>query len=181
MFKDLTTQQLQALASKSLQWNLTRLYELWDALQFAWKNVNNELMQDFMHFPEGTPLQDIHDWFQRVNPRFCVEDVLVGTRLTPLTSRLDAIPVYDKNGIQVCLGDALKAQICIGRYGQVTQIDAVADKAHLQYGSLISSRNGKVETLFFNGFMIAGYDIGLNAFVDFEHGHETWIEIVSTK
>lgn len=179
MFKNLTQAQLEVLATTRLQWHLCRLYEAWDEFQKIWKNVNNETMQVFLHFPEGTPTQVIHDWFASVNPRFNVNDVMGGIRLKPITSRADRIPVYDRNGLQVCLGDKLKAQKCTGRYGRVAQVDAVADEEHTRLGAVNVVHNGSGATIFFNAHLISGFDIGYKDFVDFEHGHETWIEIVS--
>jgi hypothetical protein len=181
MFKNLNPDQLQALAAEKLQWHLSRLYGLWDELEKVWLNVNHETMQEFLHFSCGTPVLEIHKWFEGVNIRFCIDDVKSGVRLKPITSRPDRIPVYDRNGLQVCLGDKLKAQMCTGRYGRVSQVETVSNEEHTVYGAVNAFDKGRACTLYFNGHLVSGFDIGYKDFNDFEHGHETWAEIFSAK
>lgn len=59
--------------------------------------------EPFLHFPIGTHREEIWHWFESVNQRFVVGEVMEVKRLAPLTSRAGKPPVFDRNGVQLCV------------------------------------------------------------------------------
>ncbi|ASJ88512.1 MULTISPECIES: hypothetical protein [Pseudomonadaceae] len=167
-----------SFTADQLQWHLTRLYALWDELKRVKSEADGSIATPFLHFPAGTPSKDICEWFESVNVRFNCDKVSQGDLLEPLTSRADWLPVYDRNGVQICLGDKLRAQISTGRYGAVGMVEAVAAPKHLPYAALSAQRNGKDCSIYFNAYFVSGFDVGYHCSNDFEHGRETWVEVV---
>lgn len=106
----------------------------------------------------------------------------MGKQLTVWNSRM---PVVDRYGKPVCVGDRIRAQVCVGRYGQTKIHEGVVCEqskeapAHAQYSQLLfRTDGGKLE--------YAGVEYGgSNSTVgkcyrnheDFEHGHESWVEV----
>lgn len=79
-------------------------------------------------------------------------------------------PMLDRNGRRIKLGDRIRYQHCVGRYGQTSISEALVDKPHYQYGEI----EGAVFHLDFSADVLRGY----NKFDDWEHGHETWVEVI---
>lgn len=161
------------LNEESLKWDLRTLYTLWDKIEHA----RGQLTSQFMHFTTGTSLEVIDAWFESVNRRFSCSDVRNGVRLDALTSRADRIPVFDRKGVQVCLGDKLKAQVCTGRYGQTALVDAEATELHLVYGQISAMQGDLPRTIALNGYLVRNADVGYLLHNDFEHGYEQWLEV----
>jgi hypothetical protein len=74
----------------------------------------------------------------------------------------------DRHGRLLRLGDLVRVQHCVGRYGQ-TQITEGRVTALGEYGGL---------TLDGARYVVVPPE-GYHRHVDFEHGHETWVEIVT--
>jgi len=174
---------------ENLKWDLSTLYSFWEMLgdiPTTNDDSNDETGPDcieepFLHFPIGTHREEIWHWFESVNQRFVVGEVMEGKRLTPLTSRAGKHPVFDRNGVQLCVGDKLKAQICTGRYGQVAVFDFDVNVPHALYGQLIASAPAGAVICHFNwlGNPDIPVDICYYQHSDIEHGHETWAEVVA--
>jgi hypothetical protein len=67
---------------------LRALYALWDALADipVFDDDSGEfevgaIEEPFLHFPVGTHAHDIWHWFESVNPRFIVGEVMEGRRI----------------------------------------------------------------------------------------------------
>lgn len=76
----------------------------------------------------------------------------------------------DRHGRPVEVGDLVRVQYTAGRYGQ-TKIDQGRVTGLGQYGGL---------TLDGARYVCVPRE-GYHRHVDFEHGHETWVEIVAKK
>lgn len=80
-------------------------------------------------------------------------------------------PMVDRHGTPIRVGDTIRYQYCSGRYGQtkVGQPITVTD-AHYDYCQI----GGAGFHYDFKANVLRGY----HQHTDFEHGHETWVEIV---
>lgn len=163
-----------ALTAEMLQWHLSKLYDLWDKLEHA----NGKLTGEFHSFQAGTPVEEVEQWFETVNVRFDCAKVRKGIRLTPVTCRADRVPAYDRHGVQLCVGDYVRAQVLAGRYGRTKIVEGRVLESHLPYGQFGAKLDGQSSEVFLNAHFISGFDIGYMCNTDFEHGHETWCEIV---
>lgn len=93
---------------------------------------------------------------------------------TPVTGGARSWPVFDRHGERIHVGDTLRAQCCVGRYGQTRIITFKVKEAYWPYCQQC------VEGC------VVGTDYDRDAEAlrcahvhnDFEHGHETWAEIV---
>jgi hypothetical protein len=104
-----------------------------------------------------------------------------------ITAGSGRLPVVDRHDKPIHLGDKLRIQHCVGRYGQTMITEFVATEAHLPYTQLNfpckpywHSNNQQLSS----GVVGFDYDAvrkvlrGHHVHNDFEHGHETWIEVV---
>ena len=91
----------------------------------------------------------------------------------PVTGCIGRHPMVDRFGCQLHVGDRIRAQVCVGRYGQTSIVETIVPNAHEPYG-LISAG---VRTIGFH--YRDGKLIGQHVHNDYDHGHETWVEIVS--
>lgn len=89
-------------------------------------------------------------------------------------------PVVDRHGKPVHLGDRVRVQHCIGRYGQV-RIDegVVSGDGTAQYG-MVPVRTDDGRLVGADIKYTSGSPVGVcfDVFDDFEHGHETWLEVI---
>ena len=91
-----------------------------------------------------------------------------------VTAFLYETPVFDRHGRPVYLGDTLRCQHRTVPYGQ-TRIDTMTvTQAHWQYGTHGFARC----ELDFSQKNPRSKAICYHKFVDYEHGHETWAEVV---
>lgn len=87
-----------------------------------------------------------------------------------VTGGAERWPIFDRHGRQIRVGDRLRAQICTGPYGQTKIVEVEVRSAHWTYCQ--------------EGGVNAEYDRASNTLrcyhrhVDFEHGHETWAEVI---
>ena len=92
------------------------------------------------------------------------------SKKTVVTGCLKNYPMEDRNGKPIHVGDRIRYQHCVGRYGQTAISETVVTQAHYPYGQIANA-----------GFHL---DWGRNVLVgyykhdDVEHGHETWVEII---
>lgn len=90
----------------------------------------------------------------------------------PVTGCSGRFPMVDRNGQQIHVGDTIRAQVCTGRYGQTAIVETVVLNEHEPYGQ-IYAKTRTISFEFKNGILK-----GHHLHNDFEHGHETWCEIV---
>jgi hypothetical protein len=97
--------------------------------------------------------------------------------MTQVTTFVSRCPVFDRHGVPVCVGNRIRAKVCVGRYGQTRIIEGVVEGEHspggrfyirLETGSLypvtVESKNGKA--------------VCYHKHIDYEHGHERWAEVL---
>ena len=80
----------------------------------------------------------------------------------------------DRNGIELAIGDRIRFQYCAGRYGQVATGEMILPENFKD-----SSRVGRARfEVDFAHQRKTGEQrlIGYHRHVDYEHGHETWVE-----
>lgn len=87
-----------------------------------------------------------------------------------VTGCKDNYPMEDRNGKPIHVGDRLRYQHCVGRYGQTAISEAFVALPHYPYGQ-IDSANFDFD---FKRRVLVGY----HKHDDFERGHETWVEII---
>jgi hypothetical protein len=58
------------------QLRLGELYALWDRLGDTPTNDDDEIDAQFIHFPKGTPREEIWHWFESQNSAFVVGEVM---------------------------------------------------------------------------------------------------------
>lgn len=92
----------------------------------------------------------------------------------PCTGGTKHFPIYDRNGVRVCLGDTIRAQVCVGPYGQTRVIEGIVDQAHWQYCSFCINGKSVSTTIDFELDRLVCHRVHN----DFEHGHETWAEVI---
>src|SRR5690606_36895548 len=113
-------------------------YDFYDALVAAPTGANGELLEDVHTAKAGSIPEQVIAGLPYLNARFNVQEVQDGKRLTPVTMCASRMPLIDSDGVQICLGDALYANVNSGRYGQMTAITFVVTAAHNPYGQLES-------------------------------------------
>lgn len=97
-----------------------------------------------------------------------------GTGVTGCAGRF---PMLDRNGRQLRVGDTLLAQVCIGRYGKVKQVQVTVDEPHYQLAFLDAPGGGVINFhCDHEAHVLRGY---LNH-TDVEHAHEQWSEIIAS-
>ena len=91
---------------------------------------------------------------------------------------------FDREGIALAPGQTVTVQYCAGRYGKVRQITGVLKSIgawHEVYVDTGKANEGNCIYPQFNLDPKLGERAmrGYNRFDDFEHGHETWIKVLS--
>lgn len=120
--------------------DLKTLYALWDDFSAISVRTNGIIDSPFQHFPAGAPVEEIWNWFEAQNSRFCIDDIVNDLRLEPLTACADYAYVVDTSGQQVCVGDEIHATINVGPYGQMAKVVCHVQKAHSPDGLLDALR-----------------------------------------
>lgn len=69
------------------------LYTMWDQLADAAVDEEGALDVPFLHFPKGTPREDVWAWFETRNPHFVVAEVQRGIRRGAPLLGVPAAPV----------------------------------------------------------------------------------------
>lgn len=90
-------------------------------------------------------------------------------------------PVVDRHGVRIKVGDRLRAQVCVGRYGQTRLIETVVEQAHWPLGQYCTQDGGKGKETYVIPVRLDGKVRVLHCATvhrDYEHGHETWAEVV---
>jgi len=95
----------------------------------------------------------------------------VETRV-PVTGCVGRHPMVDRNGRQLYVGDRIRAQVCVGRYGQTAIVETTVSTAHETYGQI----SANLRTIAFH--LRDGKLVGYREHDDVEHGHETWVEVL---
>jgi hypothetical protein len=97
----------------------------------------------------------------------------VGTR-EAVTGGAKRWPMVDRHGRPLYKGCKIRAQVCTGRYGQTRIVEGMVDQAHYEYCCVIVGEH----TADFQFDSSAGLLRGYHKHVDFEHGHETWVDLI---
>lgn len=92
----------------------------------------------------------------------------------PVTGGTDRFPVFDRHGTRIHVGDTLRAKVCTGPYGQTKIVTAVVTDAHWQYCQMNVPGNLIGTAFDFKARVLRCY----HKHEDYEHGHETWAEVV---
>lgn len=115
-------------------------------------------------------------------------DVAYAMRGQQLVAFARKLPVFDRYGAKVCVGDRVKVRRCVGRYGEcVEELGTVVDQSGLHGPSNVAlygqfdyrTDKGKIE------YASIGYQHATEQAVcysrhdDFEHGHEKWVEVIA--
>lgn len=93
-------------------------------------------------------------------------------------------PVVDRHGKPVHLGDRVRVKRCTGPYGQTCIEEGVVTEqigggTHAQYGSVTFRTDaGKYEGAEVKYIYESPVGVCADVFDDFEHGHETWLEVL---
>lgn len=80
-------------------------------------------------------------------------------------------PMVDRNDRRIQVGDRIRYQHCTGSYGQTAVSEAVVTESHYPYGQIGSA----AFYLDFGASVLRGY----HRHDDWEHGHETWVEVLT--
>ena len=95
-----------------------------------------------------------------------------------------ALPIhFDRGGKVLGIGQTVRIQYCNGRYGQTRRVTCILQKIGA-YGEIdVDTGKAGEGKYLYPGFspdksLGQGALRGYHKHVDFEHGHETWIEIV---
>jgi hypothetical protein len=92
----------------------------------------------------------------------------------------------DRNGIILAPGQHVRIQVCTGRYGQVEIREGTITRLGAYY-VIMRTHGDFVENMGRFGMHLrrAGTEVSVNVprdgyekFSDFEHGHETWVEVI---
>lgn len=91
---------------------------------------------------------------------------------------------FDRYGVPLEVGQRVRVQHCVGRYGQTRIVTGILRKIG-QYGNVYvttepPSDEGRCMYPKFERDPNLGEDAmrGYHEHRDFEHGHETWIEVI---
>lgn len=94
----------------------------------------------------------------------------------------------DRNGITLAPGQRVRIQVCTGRYGQVEIREGTISEVNPPFGVILLPDRGFSEDMgrFGVHYRPAHVEVAVNTprdgyekFNDFEHGHETWVEVTS--
>lgn len=93
--------------------SLSALYTRWDALTDIEVDGYGAIEKPYLHFPPGTPREDIWLWFESQNPRFNIAEVQNGIRHpeSPVGSSTETNNAAPSSGAD---GDVLKAKTVLG-------------------------------------------------------------------
>jgi hypothetical protein len=76
-------------------------------------------------------------------------------------------PMFDRHGKAITVGSKIRYQHCVGSYGQTKISETEVRDSHYPYCQIASAhfdyKSGKL--------------IGYHKHNDFEHGHETWVDV----
>jgi hypothetical protein len=89
---------------------------------------------------------------------------------TPVVGGLHGVPMVDRYGTRLHVGDTIRYQHCTGPYGQTRIGTTVVTESRYDYpmiGHAGFEHDSKTGTL-----------RGYRKHEDFEHGHEKWVEVV---
>src|SRR4051812_29006160 len=96
-----------------------------------------------------------------------------------VTGGADRLPVFDRRGRRIRVGDKLRAQVCVGKYGQTRVIECVVTEAHWAHGQMTASApGGPPRVVSAEPAHTPPRLVCYNRHIDIEHGHETWAEVV---
>ena len=83
--------------------------------------------------------------------------------------------MLDRNDRQLHVGDRIRAQVVTGPYGQTAIVETTVTRAHEPYGQIqVANTQGIIAFHYRNGVLM-----GRSVHKDYDHGHETWVEIIS--
>jgi len=97
----------------------------------------------------------------------------------PCTGASALYPIVDRHDKRIHVGDRMRAQVCVGPYGQTAIVEfTVTEKCWTYCQHTAVDRSGKPQCV------SAEYDPKAKVLrcyhrhQDVEHGHETWAEII---
>jgi hypothetical protein len=94
----------------------------------------------------------------------------------PVTGGAEHWPIVDRFGQRLYVGDRVRAQCCVGPYGQTCVIEATVTEAHWPLCQLNPPAHPRcvIDTTFDHAHQILRC---ARTHRDVEHGHDTWAEV----
>jgi hypothetical protein len=95
---------------------------------------------------------------------------------TALTGGAPGFPIVDRHGTRIHVGDRLRAQVSVGRYGAVKVVEHTITEKEAHWPlCFLDVQQGLITTRYDPAAkQLECHDV----FHDYEHGHETWAEII---
>ncbi len=94
-----------------------------------------------------------------------------------VTGGAGRFPMVDRHGRQLKVGDTLLAQVCIGRYGRVKQVQVTVNEPHYQLPFLDAPGGGVINFHYdAESHLLRGY----YDHTDVEHAHEQWCDVIAS-
>lgn len=83
----------------------------------------------------------------------------------------ERLPMVDRNRRRIRVGDVLRFQRCSGPYGQTERGTVTVTDSHYPMAYIGGAP--------FHYDFGTGYLVGAHEHRDYEHGHQTWVEVVA--
>lgn len=113
------------------------------------------------------------------------EDAMSETPGSQLTAFNKHLPVFDRHGNPICIGDSIRVKRCVGRYGETITEEGIVvpqtddNPEHADYGNFRYRNNkGKIECAGVRFDYQTQQAVCYTKHNDFEHGHERWVEVL---
>lgn len=84
----------------------------------------------------------------------------------------------DRNNLTIAEGQRVRVRHCVGRYGQCKETDGILDSMDPYGGMRLQIAHELVYIPFTWERVDKGIFRGYHRHYDYEHGHETWVEII---
>lgn len=106
---------------------------------------------------------------------------------------MKAISILDRNGTPMTVGAKVMVQRCVGRYGRVDHVEGTIEQFVEHHGAVLRLaqparrqmhdhdvwvRPGEQLYVSFPGKVDGDNMVCFHRFEDFEHGHETWVQVI---
>ncbi len=92
------------------------------------------------------------------------------TKVRVVTGCANRYPMVNRHGRHIAVGDRIRYQHCVGRYGTTALGETDVTEPHYPYGRIANA----VFDLDFKANVLRGYRENHN----WEHGHVTWVEVL---
>lgn len=106
---------------------------------------------------------------------------------------MKSVQIVDRNGVHVNVGSNIRVERCVGRYGQVDHVEGTVEQFTDFAGAVLRllqparrkmrdhhvwAKPGEQMFVSLPGKVEGDRLVCFDRFEDFEHGHETWIEVI---